>query len=72
MVTSNAVRVRSPGPGDVVVRNWQQAGLRHPSVVRTRRLWTAEDRDFVGAALGAVDPAVLDQVKKHVQALLVI
>jgi hypothetical protein len=69
MVTSSPDRVRKPGPGDVVVTNWQQAGLRYPSVVRTRRLWTAEDRDFEGSVLGAVEPAVLKEVKQHVAKL---
>ena len=70
MVTSNSRRVLSPGTGDIVVEDWKQAGLRRPSVVRSRRLWTAEERDFEGTVLGAVDPAVLGQVKQHIQNLL--
>jgi hypothetical protein len=70
MVTSSEARVRHPGPGDVVIGQWQKAGLRYPSVVRTRRLWTAENRDFVGTILGMVDAPTLDEVKRHVLALL--
>ena len=70
MVTSNERRVRRPGPGDVVVTNWQAAGLNLPSVVRSRRLWTAEERDFEGTVLGTVEPAALEQVKRHVRELL--
>ncbi len=70
MVTSNERRVRRPSPGDVVVTDWQQAGLLLPSVVRSRRLWTAEERDFEGTVLGAVDRPVLDQVRLNVRNLL--
>ena len=70
MVTSNARRVLSPSTGDIIVEDWQQAGLRRPSVIRSRRLWTAEERDFDGTVLGAVDSAVLGHVRQHVQELL--
>ena len=70
MVTSNERRVQRPGPGDVVVSDWKHAGLRMPSVVRTRRLWTAEERDFEGTVLGSVEPAVLGAVKQHVRSLV--
>ena len=70
MVTSNPTRVQNPGPGDVTVTDWKPAGLRHPSVVRTRRLWTAEERDFEGTVLGTVEAAVLDEVRRHVRSLL--
>jgi hypothetical protein len=70
MVTSNPSRTSNPRPGDVVVRGWQQAGLRLPSVVRSRRLWTAEERDFTGSVLGTVDSTVLDQVRRNVRGLL--
>lgn len=70
MVTSSADRVRKPGLGDVVVKNWQSAGLRRPSVIRTRRLWTAEERDFAGAVLGTVEPALLERVKQTVRSMV--
>jgi mRNA-degrading endonuclease toxin of MazEF toxin-antitoxin module len=70
MVTSNPNRVQNPGPGDVLVTDWQRAGLRQPSVVRTRRLWTAEERDFEGTLLGNVESTVLDEVRQHVRSLL--
>lgn len=70
MVTSNSRRIRQPGPGDVVIADWSSAGLRSPSVVRTRRIWTAEDRDFTGHCLGAVNQATFDAVAAEVRQLL--
>lgn len=70
MITGNARRVVRPGPGDVVISDWQQAGLAKPSVVRTGRLWTAEERDFEGTVLGTVAAAVLPRVRQHVTALV--
>ena len=70
MVTSNQNRVQNPGPGDVLVNDWKRAGLRQPSVVRTRRLRTAEARDFEGTLLGTVEPTVLEEVRQHVRSLL--
>ena len=70
MITSTTQRLRRQGPGDVVVTDWQRAGLKVPSVVRTRRLWTAEERDFTGQRLGAVSTSVLDDVLAHVRALI--
>jgi PemK-like, MazF-like toxin of type II toxin-antitoxin system len=70
MVTANGRRVMNPGPGDIFVGNWKQAGLRRPSVIRSRRLWTAEERDFDGTMLGTVHADVLDQARRHVQELL--
>lgn len=40
MITSSALRLAEPGPGDVVLRDWQAAGLRRASTVRTGRLQT--------------------------------
>jgi len=70
MVTSNGRRVLNPGTGDILVGNWKQAGLRRPSVIRSRRLWTAEERDFEGTVLGCVELSVLDEVRRHVQGML--
>jgi hypothetical protein len=35
MVTSSRARFQQPGIGDVVIGDWQGAGLRLPSIVRT-------------------------------------
>jgi hypothetical protein len=70
MVTSNAARVRKPAAGDVVLADWQNYGLKLPSVVRTRRLWTAEERDFTSTVLGSVSGAVLSQVRQAVHDLV--
>jgi mRNA-degrading endonuclease toxin of MazEF toxin-antitoxin module len=71
MITANARRVKRPSPGDVVVGDWQNAGLKAPSVVRTRRLWTAEERDFTpGSPLGVVSATVLNDVRVKVRTLV--
>lgn len=70
MVTSNARRFAHPAAGDVAISEWQSAGLLAPSVVRTRRIWTAEQRDFTGKVLGQVNPATLDVVRQEIRDLL--
>lgn len=70
MITGNTRRFQRPGAGDVAIRDWQNAGLAAPSVVRTRRLWTAEERDFAGAPLGVVSAPVLDDVRVKVRAYI--
>ncbi len=69
MVTSNKRRVLRPGPGDVVITDWQAAGLVMPSVVRSRRIWTAEGRDVI-RTVGAVSTDLLNAVKEQVRQLL--
>lgn len=69
MITSNERRVARPGPGDIRIEAWQEAGLALPSVIRTRRLWTAEQRDM-GRVLGRVDATVLDGVRDAIRAML--
>jgi mRNA interferase MazF len=44
MVTSSGHRLRSPRCGDVILRDWRQAGLLRPSVVRAGRLLVMEQR----------------------------
>jgi mRNA-degrading endonuclease toxin of MazEF toxin-antitoxin module len=70
MITGNARRFQRPGPGDVAITDWQSAGLKAASVVRTRRLWTAEERDFAGGRLGAVSDTVLNDVRAKVRAFI--
>ncbi len=69
MVTGNSGRVLQPQPGDLQVKEWQAAGLVKPSVIRTRRLWTAEDRDLV-RVLGQVPPELLEQARQAVRDML--
>ena len=38
MVTGRRQRILRPGPGDVILSDWEAAGLRIPSVVRAGRL----------------------------------
>lgn len=60
MVTSQTSRRQAPGLGDVVVADWQAAGLRAPSTVRTGRLLVLEQR-LIGATLGRLStPALAD------------
>jgi hypothetical protein len=44
MVTSNRPRLQHPEIGDVIIRDWQAAGLRLQSVVRTGPLLVLEHR----------------------------
>lgn len=61
MVTSQAGRQQAPGLGDVLVPDWQAAGLRAPSTIRTGRLLVLEQRLF-GATLGRLSTATLADV----------
>ena len=70
MITANAQRFARPHPGDVALMDWRDLGLAKPSVVRARRIWTAEERDFTGPPVGRVDPATLEAVKAELRALL--
>lgn len=67
MVTSNENRYRSVGPGDVRLQSWSSFGLPKPSVVRCRRIWSAEPRDLAGRQYGRVTPAVLEAVKEEIR-----
>jgi mRNA-degrading endonuclease toxin of MazEF toxin-antitoxin module len=69
MITSNARRVKRPKVGDIVIDEWQEAGLNGASVIRTRRLWTAETRD-IAKALGVVKDETLDEARRLVRAML--
>jgi mRNA-degrading endonuclease toxin of MazEF toxin-antitoxin module len=69
MITGNHRRVRRPGPGDITIPNHSVVGLARPSVIRTRRIWTAEGRDIV-RAIGQVETQTLDLVRAEVAALL--
>ncbi|HEX6394656.1 MAG TPA: type II toxin-antitoxin system PemK/MazF family toxin [Acidimicrobiales bacterium] len=67
MITSGA-RLTSPRLGDVVVRDWQGAGLLRPSVVRVGRLQVIEQRLLSSrrGALAAADLAAVDQALREV------
>ncbi len=69
MITSNSRRVKRPKVGDIVIDEWQDAGLTSASVIRTRRLWTAETRD-IAKTLGVVRGETLDKAKSLVRAML--
>ena len=67
MVTSRAMRFQNPGPGDVRLTEWANAGLDRESTVRTRRFWSAEPRDVI-RNLGTVDGETLALVREKVVA----
>jgi mRNA-degrading endonuclease toxin of MazEF toxin-antitoxin module len=69
---SIGVRLTSPPPGDVVLRDWQRAGLLRPSVVRVGRLQVIEPRllSTRRGALAAADLAAVDQALRDVLGLL--
>jgi mRNA interferase MazF len=63
MVTSRRTRLQTPTPGDVVVTDWQAAGLSTQSVVRAGRLLVVEQR-LIQFALGQLtrsDLALVDR-----------
>ncbi len=61
MVTSQVGRRQEPGLGDVVVADWQAAGLRAPSTVRAGRLLVLEQR-LLGSTLGRLSVISLTDV----------
>ena len=61
MVTSQPGRRQTPGVGDVVVADWQAAGLRAPSTVRAGRILVLEQR-LLGATLGRLSAGSLSHV----------
>jgi mRNA-degrading endonuclease toxin of MazEF toxin-antitoxin module len=69
-VTGSPARVESPGQGDIVVTKWRECGLRKPSVIRSRRLWTPEPRDFAGEPFGKLDDDALTEVLQQVRLLI--
>lgn len=70
MVTGNPQRFAKPGPGDVSLADWESFGLLKPSVIRTRRIWTAEMKDLAGAPFGLVTPELLEEVRAGLRAIL--
>ena len=69
MITGSLQRVETPGPGDIAMVEWQAAGLAKASVIRTRRVWTAEQRDVL-LRIGQVSTKLLDTVRLTVQSSL--
>src|SRR5437016_6240264 len=51
-ITGSTKRIENIGQGDVLIHKWREAGLNKLSVVRARRLWTPEPRDFVVPYIG--------------------
>jgi mRNA-degrading endonuclease toxin of MazEF toxin-antitoxin module len=68
MVTSQTGRRRAPGLGDVVVTDWQAAGLRAPSTIRASRLLVLEQR-LLGATLGRLSSSTLTEVDDALRAV---
>lgn len=68
MVTSQTGRRQAPGFGDVVVTDWQAAGLRAPSTVRAGRLLVLEQR-LLGATLGRLSDSTLSDVDDALRAV---
>ncbi len=69
MVTGNRQRFTRPRGGDIRIEEWEAVGLAKASVIRTRRLWTAESRDVI-RALGVVDSATLEKAKDEIRLIL--
>jgi mRNA-degrading endonuclease toxin of MazEF toxin-antitoxin module len=69
MVTSRRSRLQHPEIGDVVLRDWQDAGLPLPSVVRTGRLLVLEQR-LLTLTLGDLSANDLQAVEAGMLAVL--
>lgn len=66
MITGNQRRFLRPCPTDIPIHDWEQVGLRMPSVLRMSRLWTAEQRDVAGT-IGSVPRELLDRARGAVR-----
>jgi hypothetical protein len=69
MITS---RVHQRRNGDVVIGNYQAAGLPKPSIIKARRLFSASPSMFTysgGVHLGCVDSVTLESVMNEIAAL---
>lgn len=69
MITSNLKRYQNPSAGDIRITDFKTAGLVCESTVRSRRLWTAEDRD-IEKTLGVVPPDVLTDALAFVRSIV--
>lgn len=69
MITSNARRFAHPSDTDIPLRDWRGVPLAAESVLRTTRVWTAEQRDVV-RRVGAVAPEILERAREAVRAAL--
>jgi len=68
-MVSSGVRVSSPRLGDVVLTDWQQAGLLRPSVVRAGRLQVIERR-LLSSGRGVLSTADLEAVERALRTVL--
>jgi mRNA interferase MazF len=69
MVTSSRIRAAQPGLGDVVLQDWQHAGLRQASVVLSGRLLVIEHR-LLSGGLGLLSQRDLASVDAGLKAVL--
>lgn len=69
MVTSRPARLTRLGVGDVVIEDWESAGLRLASVVRAGRLLVIEQQ-LIDTRLGELSGSDLQQVDAGLQAVL--
>jgi len=69
MVTSNQTRLQRQEIGDVVIRDWEIAGPRLPSVVRAGRPLVPEGR-LLPLLLGQLSPLDLAELDQALLAVL--
>lgn len=69
MITGNERRFARPSSSDIRLDDWRDVGLALPSVLRTTRVWTAEERDVV-RRIGTCPSNVLELAKSRVIAAL--
>jgi mRNA-degrading endonuclease toxin of MazEF toxin-antitoxin module len=66
MITGSVARVSSISSGDILITEWQAANLKKPSVIRCRRIWSAERSDFRNV-LGKLDSPTFELARVEVK-----
>lgn len=69
MITSSGRRLAEPGPGDVVLNEWREAGLPRPSTVRSGRLQTIT-RSRLALRLGRLSNSDIARVEQGLRGVL--
>jgi mRNA interferase MazF len=69
MVTSRRARLRAPAVGDVILHDWEAAGLLVPSTLRAGRLPTMEAR-LLDGRLGSLSERDLEATAAALRSVL--
>jgi hypothetical protein len=61
-ISSQARYFKTPGAGDLPLKQWQAAGLRHPSTARISNILAVE-KNLIKRVLGTLRPEDYERVK---------